>query len=340
VLAGVTGSLATVGLLAAIGALDRDDGSGAVAAGTGVTSAVSTNGNATQLAADTADSLVVVRVASTGGTRTGTGVCVGQSGSVLTSAVLVDDAETVVVIASDGRESTATVRGRDPVSDLVLLDLEADLSIASIAIETPTPGDDVYAVGAPTAGHSAPWVSHGVVASLDATTTRANGTSLTGLIETDAAASEGAAGGVLLDHDGDVVGIVVWPASGRAGALAVPIDVALEVAHELSRTGWVERAWIGINGVDRDDGVEVTKVIADGPAARAGVRIGDVVTALGERDVTQMAELLTVVRRHDPGEELTITVRRDDDMQTLAVTLGTKRPGSGSTDPQPALATP
>lgn len=334
-----------MGLLAAVGALDTDTPTTAVAGADTVTSSASGTHDAKQLAAEAADSLVGVRVASGDSARTGTGLCIGQSGSVLTSDALVGDAENVVIVANDGTETTARVRGRDPVTDLVLLDLEVDvasMSVASIAIDATTPGDDVYAVGAPSAGHDAPWVSHGVVATIDATTTRASGTSLTGLIETDAAAAESAAGGALLNRAGDVVGVVVWPATGRAGALAIPIDVALRVASELGRNGWVARAWIGVHGADRAHGVEVTKVVDDGPADRAGIRVGDVVTTLDEHSVAGMAALLTVVRDHDPGERLTITLQREGETTSREVVLGTKAPGSGHAvdDSQPAAVAP
>jgi S1-C subfamily serine protease len=323
VVSGVVGSLATVGLLAAVGAFGDDD-EPAAATTTVVAVAGDTDSAATRLAAGAADSLLLVRVHGDTGVRTGTGVCVGQSGLVLTSDVLVGDADEVVVVTSSGAETSARVRGRDPVTDLALLELDAAVDVAKVAPAVPTPGDDVYAVGAPAPGQDAPWVSHGVVSSVDAMATRESGVALTGLIETDAAAADAAAGGALLDADGHVVGIVVWPAPGRAGALAVPIGVAAEVAQQLQRTGWVARAWVGLRGVDGEDGVAVTSLTEQGPASRAGIEVGDLVTSVADRDVTTMTQLLGIVRAHDPGDVVTIVARRGDDVVSVEATLGTK----------------
>jgi S1-C subfamily serine protease len=141
------------------------------------------------------------------------------------------------------------------------------------------------------------------------------------LIATDAVMAPAAEGGALLDARGRVVGVLT--AAGERGTMAVPITRATDVAGQLRRTGKVGHGWAGIGGTDAPGGgVLVRRVEAGSPAATAGIEPGDVVVAVGGERVGGMGDLVTIVRRHRPGDELDVRLRRGSGSRRMDLRLG------------------
>lgn len=280
----------------------------------------------------------VVRV-EVDGQSGGTGVVVLDDGHVLTSAEVVDGAEDLRLVVSDGTVVPARIVGIDLLTDLAVVAPVAghgddvDWTAATLAEgSTPGVGEAVVAVGAARADR-APTISVGVVAAVGTRMGTARGSWLHGLIETDAPIAPGGAGGALCDRTGAVVGLST-SASGDSGAgYATPIDLAWAVAEALMADGEVHHVWLGIEGADLADddtavagiahrrGVVVQRVVPGSPAEAAGLLPGDELVAVGDRTLTSMDDLVVALRHHRPGDEVTVAVRRDGEPVDLAVTL-------------------
>jgi S1-C subfamily serine protease len=314
--AGAVGALLTVVVLSAAGAFDQHSVTGAE---NRPTAAGHTIDPASTVAARVAPAIVAVRVLGASGSRTGSGVCIRHAGQVLTSARLIDGATRIELVQSDGTVRIAHVMGTDPASDLALLSTDGDLAAADLA----TPGslkvgDSVYAVGADSTG--TPWVSAGIVSSLD--TRVANGsTTMTGLIQSSAATEPAVAGGALLDASGRVAGIVMTPLQGQLATI-VPIRLASRVADDLRANGYVDHGWLGLSGkISKRNQLVVTAIAPNGPSAHAGIEVGDVIVNADSQPITTMAELMAAARGHWPGQRISLELTRDHSDWTVAVLL-------------------
>jgi S1-C subfamily serine protease len=182
-------------------------------------------------------------------------------------------------------------------------------------------GDTVWVVGAPSPGDTAPWMSSGLVASTDSLVAVASGPTTSGLVETAAASTSGSTGGALVDHSGNVTGIVLSPVGDDRMTYAVPISTALSVAADLRTHGYAIHGALGINGVNNSDGPTVSSVIANGPAARGGVRVGDVIDSVDNHEVYSMDDVMAVVRHDRPGQAVELTLERGSSTVRVRVTL-------------------
>jgi len=328
-MAGAAGAILTLGVLGAVGALDRTAERG----GTGPvvpTSAPMPTDEALALAA--AHSVVAVSAHDGKGTRRGSGVCVRRTGEILTSDRLVGTAKKIDVTTADGVVRSARVVGRDTTTDLVLLRVERDgpkaaavtasfSSLAGFASTAPKTGDSVFVVGAPSPGDDEPWLSTGLVASTDSLVSVDSGPTTSGLLETAAASSTASSGGALVDRTGKVTGIVLAPVSGSRMTYAVPITTALTVAKDLRAQGYTAHGALGIDGINAPAGPTVTSMVTDGPAALAGVRVGDVVESVDRRDVYTMRQLMALVRHDSPGQTVVLALRRGSAKLNMLATL-------------------
>ncbi len=266
----------------------------------------------------------------------GSGFIIGADGQVLTNAHVVADAETVTVRLADGKhEYAGKVIGIDRRSDVALLKIDAqNLPVASLGkSDAVRPGEWVAAIGAPFG--FANTITAGIVS---ATERVLPGGSLVPFIQTDVAVNPGNSGGPLLDMSGNVIGINSMIYSGTGGymgvSFAIPIEVALDVAHTLQQHGKVTRGRIGIGiqpmtqdlarafKLDNENGVVVTNVEADGPAAKAGVKTGDVILAYNNRPVEQSTQLPRWVAATKPGERATLSLVREGARRDVPVTVG------------------
>ncbi|TSE22450.1 S1C family serine protease [Tepidimonas aquatica] len=272
----------------------------------------------------------------------GSGVIVSPAGYILTNNHVVEGADEIVVQLSDGRQTTAQVIGTDPDTDLAVLRVTlADLpTIVLGRSDTLQVGDRVLAIGNPFGVGQT--VTAGIVSALGRSQLGLN--TFENFIQTDAAINPGNSGGALVDAEGRLVGIntAIFSRSGGSMGIgfAIPIDTARGVMEAIVRDGSVTRGWIGVEPRPLEPqwaehlglpegvrGVVVGGVLQDGPAARAGVEPGDVITRVGERAVADVPALLATVAALPPGEPTTLTLWRQGREIKLRVVPG-RRPAA------------
>ena len=272
-------------------------------------------------------------------TGLGSGVLVSSDGYLLTNQHVIDGADDIEVTLSDGRSASAKVVGTDADSDLALLKVSLDNvpvipfgDIGHLSV-----GDPVLAIGNPfNVGET---VTSGIVSALDRN--QLGLSTIENFIQTDAAINPGNSGGALVDGEGRLVGIntAIFSRSGGSMGIgfAIPVDIAREVMDALIRDGEMTRGWIGVQPRDLTpefadsfqlpvkEGVLVTGVLRDGPAAQAGLKPGDVVTAIGGVKVSNTAQLLRAVGALKPPSSAVLAVQRGSDAMTVSVPVA-KRP--------------
>jgi serine protease Do len=265
----------------------------------------------------------------------GSGFIVSADGLVLTNAHVVRDARQVTVKLSDRREFSAKVLGSDPATDVAVLKIDAT-GLPTVALGDPAAvqvGDWVLAIGAPYGFEQT--ATQGIVS--------AKGRSLPGdsvvpFIQTDAAVNPGNSGGPLFDASGRVVGINAQIYSQSGGfqglAFAIPMNVALHVKDQIVAHGHVAHARLGVMlqdlsaplaasfGLPAPDGALVASVAAGSAAAQAGLKPGDVVTAVDGTPVRVAGDVSSRVGLARPGDKLQLAVWRDKARQEMTVALG------------------
>jgi len=191
------------------------------------------------------------------------------------------------------------------------------------------PGDAAIAIGSPFG--LAGTVTTGIISALNREITAPNRFTISGVLQTDAAINPGNSGGPLLDAQGRAIGVNSQIATGGSQqssgvGFAVPIDIVKRVVPALKRGEVIERAWLGVStGVDPDaEGVVVAGVVSGGPADRAGVRTGDVVTEIDGEAVSEPSDVGNVVNAKEPGDVIVLKVRRGEATRDVEVRLGTR----------------
>ncbi|MGC5627455.1 S1C family serine protease [Georgenia sp. Z1344] len=320
------------------------EGAGGDATGTAVPASAAGEDGWSEVVAEVTPSVVAVSVRTGQGEGSGSGVVLDEAGHVLTNAHVVSGAEEVTVTLDDGRLLEAEVVGTDESSDLAVLALaEApdDLVPATLGSDADLAvGDSVLAVGNPLGLRGT--ATTGIVSALDrpVTTTDASGEGpvVTAAVQVDAAVNPGNSGGPLFDAQGRVVGITSSIATmsgsgGQGGSIgvgfAIPVDLASRVAGELIEDGTAEHAFLGVAlddgeaaaGGEVRAGAVVRAVEPGSPADEAGLREGDVVTALDDAAVGSAAALTAAVREHVGGDEVVLAVVRDEEESDVGVTL-------------------
>jgi serine protease Do len=270
----------------------------------------------------------------------GSGFVIDPAGFVVTNNHVVGNASRVVVSLQDGTELPARVVGTDELTDLALLRVEPKEQMPSV----PWGSSGTIRVGQWVLAAGNPFGLGGTVTSgiVSARGREIGAGPFDDFIQTDAAINPGNSGGPLFNVAGEVIGIntaIYSPSGASAGiGFATPSDLARGVIDQLRRDGRVERGWLGIAVQDFGGeegtpvsrrGAQIQNVERAGPAARAGLRQGDVVTALnGERIETSRA-LIRGVAGTPPGQTVRLTLQREGRQRELAVQVG-RRPGSSS----------
>jgi len=275
----------------------------------------------------------------------GSGVIVRSEGVIVTNNHVVSGGTEITVALADGSQLPATLEATDPLSDLAILRIDRDgLPAMELADRYPEIGQLAVAVGNPLGFENT--VTAGIISglgrSIPASATH-GGQSLVDLIQTDAAISPGNSGGALIGPDGRLVGINVAYIPPAAGAVslgfAIPSPTVSDVVDELLEDGTAEHAYMGVQmatvtaqaadqlGLTVDSGAAVLSVEAGSPADEAGLREGDVITAIDGAVVRDLPALLTRLRRYDPGDTARLTVARTDGDVDVSIQF-TARPTS------------
>ena len=264
----------------------------------------------------------------------GSGVIVSPEGYILTNNHVVEGAQEIEVTLSDSRRTTAKVIGTDPDTDLALLRITLDRLpvIAMGNSDTVQVGDKVLAIGNPFGVGQT--VTGGIISALGRNQLGIN--TFENFIQTDAAINPGNSGGALVDVNGSLLGIntaIYSRSGGNMGiGFAIPVNTARQVLDGLVRNGQVTRGWIGVEpvelnsdlaetfGIQQTEGVIITGVLQNGPAFKAGLKPGDVLLAVGEKDVRNVSELLTLIAAQTPGTAVKMRIKRRNADMTLDVT--------------------
>ncbi len=270
----------------------------------------------------------------------GSGVLVSRQGYILTNHHVINQANEIRVVLRDGRQLPARTIGTDPETDLAILKVaDENLPVATLGnSQQLRVGDVVLAIGNPFGVGQT--VTFGIVS--------ATGRSQLGIsdfenfIQTDAAINPGNSGGALVNALGEVIGIntAIFSESGGSHGIgfAIPMQLAHGVMQQIIEQGRVIRGWIGLTGqtltpalaeslnTRQQQGILISATLPDGPADRAGIRPGDLLTALDNQPIMDIMEMLHWVASKKPGETLTLTVERRGDQQRVRVIIA-ERPG-------------
>lgn len=313
--------------------------------------AAKTDGTIAAAAAKIQPSVVTISVTGAQESGTGTGVIIRSDGYILTNNHVVSVAGnggSIQVLTDDGRQVAAKIVGTDEPDDLAVIKVDglSNLTAATFAKSSNlVVGQAVVAVGAPLGLSNT--VTSGIVSST-ARPVRAgdNDQSIFNAVQTDAAINPGNSGGPLVDLNGNVVGINAAIATAGSGGLqipgqsqqsgsigigfAIPSDEASRIANELIATGKATHAVIGVqvnqssNGQSTNTtlGATLSTVQSGSPAANAGLKAGDVITAVGNQRIEDADGLVAAIRSHAPNDKVTLTYTRDGKTNTTDVTLG------------------
>ena len=262
----------------------------------------------------------------------GSGFVYDSAGHIVTNSHVVSGARSISVTFSDGSKYGATVLGTDPSTDLAVLKVDApsgklhpltlgDSNKAEV-------GDGVVAIGAPFGLEET--VTTGIVSALDRNISSATRYSISGAIQTDAAINHGNSGGPLLNMAGQVIGVTTQIESESGGndgiGFAIPSNTVQSVVSRLAKGEKAVHPYLGvlIGSPSNGNGARVERVTGGSPAAKAGLKAGDVITAFGDDKIGSPDELTAAVATKQPGDKVQVTYRRKGDIHTVEVTLGTR----------------
>jgi putative serine protease PepD len=341
-----TASIVLLALVSGLigGVLGGDATKGLISSGVNLVSSNSTiersPDSVAGLAARVLPSVVSIETTSSDGGATGSGFVIDANGYLLTNNHVVANALTIKVMLNDGREFAARILGRDQSYDLAVLKIEAT-GLKALQFgdsDKVQVGDPVIAIGSPL-GLSGT-VTQGIISAKDRPVTAGDSNSSTSFIsalQTDAAINPGNSGGPLVDATGAVIGVNSAIASlgsnlgSQSGSIglgfAIPINQARKTADQLIKDG---KATYPVIGVAVDMGYSgggaliaksATAIMAGGPAAKAGLRAGDLITAIDGMKITTPEELIVEIRTHNVGDEVTITYIRGKQSGTAKLIL-------------------
>ena len=275
----------------------------------------------------------------------GTGFIIDDQGHIATNNHVVstdsgDAAQDITVTLDDGSEHTAKIAGRDPPTDLAVLEIDGgNLKPAALGDSSKLEvGDDVIAIGNALDLPGGPTVTKGVVSALDRLIQEQN-VSIPNAIQTDAAINPGNSGGPLVDLNGEVVGITTAVIRGSTEnaegiGLAISMETAQPIIKELIDKGRVQRGFLGVTiqeitpslaqqfNLSVDHGVGIRSVQPGGPAATAGLSQGDIIVKLGDKDIRTSGDLFGALTEHRAGDVVQVEYFHGGDQKTTEVTLG------------------
>ena len=257
----------------------------------------------------------------------GSGFIIDSSGIIVTNNHVVDRADKIIVSLTDGRQLTAKVIGRDELTDVAVIKVQSDAPLPSVTWGDSSKaevGDWILAAGNPFGlGGS---VSVGIIS---AERRDLGSGPFDNFLQLDAPINPGNSGGPVFNMDGQVIGVssvIVSPTGASVGiGFAIPSESVSRTVAQLLSKGSIERGWLGVAVDDRDAGVTIASVDRTGPAARAGIRAGDVVVAVGGDRIESSRGLIRAVAVVPPGDRVEVTVRRQGREIEIPVSVG-RRP--------------
>lgn len=280
----------------------------------------------------------------------GTGIIISSDGYVLTNKHVVGNARNVQIVGHDGTVyEDVSVVGTDPLNDVAFLKIKnaTNLTPATLGDSSDVQvGEKVVAIGN-ALGEFQNSVTSGIISGrgrpiiAQGEANNASGEQLDNLFQTDAAINPGNSGGPLLDLNGNVIGINTAVAEDAQGiGFAIPINATKGIIKNLKDTGKVERAYLGVKYISLSPSVaksyklsvsqgafitdeQQSAVLEDGPAAKAGIEDGDIVTKVNNVKIDQNNGMALLLAEYVPGDKVTLTIDREGETKTIAVTLGT-----------------
>ncbi|MEP7104669.1 MAG: trypsin-like peptidase domain-containing protein [Chloroflexota bacterium] len=280
----------------------------------------------------------IVQIDTQGGL--GSGIVFDSQGDIITNAHVVAGATRYTVTTSDGHQYPATLVGAATGTDLAVIKIGSDVGLKPATFGDSSKvvlGDIVVAIGSPLGLSDS--VSEGIVSGTGRSQSEGNGVYLTDLIQTTAAINPGNSGGALVDISGHVVGMPTLgasssPRSGAAGGIgfAIAADQIVTAGQQLAGGGSVTHTGLAYMGVTTTDstggGAAVETVVAGGPADKAGIKAGWVITAVGGRSIPDANAVGSVLATYKPGQKVDVVAKLPDgSTKTVSVTLG-ERPAN------------
>ncbi|HLR76325.1 MAG TPA: Do family serine endopeptidase [Balneolaceae bacterium] len=270
----------------------------------------------------------------------GSGVIVSKDGYILTNNHVVADAEKIIVTLHNGREYKGDVIGRDPLTDVAVVKIDAE-NLHPLPIgnsDEAKVGEMVLAIGSPMGAQLAQTVTFGIISAKGRTIGGGQG-SFNYYIQTDAAINPGNSGGALVDMNGQLIGInsaIISKTGGNQGiGLAVPSKIARSIMNSLIEKGEVERGYLGIGfggnvdatmaealDVDVTNGVIISNVEKGSPADKAGLKEGDIVYKINGKTVKDWSQVRVIIGTSKPGDKVTLGIVQDGKKEKVEVTLG------------------
>jgi putative serine protease PepD len=351
--AGVTYALKDNNNSSSTSSLTSSNNNNTSTTGSGLNTASPNSTQVTAVAAKVLPSVVTITVtASDGSGDEGTGIIISSDGQILTnnhviSAAASGSGTTMTVTFDDGRITPATILGRDTSSDLAVIKASGVSGLTKAELgdsSTLAVGQSVVAIGAPLGLSNT--VTTGIVSALNRpvspssdTSSQSSSQSVLDAIQTDAAINPGNSGGPLVDMNGKVIGIDSAIATASSGSLgssgtsgsiglgfAIPINQAEWVAKELVTSGTATHSLLGVSVSDpsataTQAGAVVSAVTSGGPANKAGIQKGDVITKVDDQQIGGADSLVAAIRSYQPGSKVTITYQRNGQTASTQVTL-------------------
>lgn len=356
-LAGVIASGAVCGVLAGTGVIGGS-GTSTSSSGTSQTLNITADSEDTTVAkavaAKAMPSVVTITTTLDNGYGIGSGVILDTDGNIITNYHVIDGAQDIKVTIN-GTQYDATLVGGDESSDIAVVKAEVNDGTTLTPIEVGDSsqlvvGDWVMTLGSPLGLEQS--ASSGIVSALyrNTTTTSESGTSnvfYTNLIQTDASINQGNSGGALVNDQGQLVGICTLYSSEDESfsgiGFAIPGNYAVDLANKIINGEPITHAYMGVsvstvnsqnaqaNHLSVTSGAYVASVTEGGAAANAGIQQGDIITKVGDTDVSSADDLILAVRSHSVGDTVDVTFTRGSDQQTVSVTLGSDEGVEGGT---------
>jgi len=270
----------------------------------------------------------------------GSGVIVRPDGYILTNNHVIAQAEQIVVSLQDGRRAVAKVIGTDPDTDLAVIKIELEnLPVLPFKLSGNEVGDVVLAIGNPFGVGQT--VTQGIISAVGRSDLGIN--TYEDFIQTDAAINPGNSGGALIDVAGNLIGVNTAIFSQSGGSLgigfAIPAKVCQQVLNSILKDGRVIRGWLGISLVppQQDDvleprktGVMVAGVLKNGPAAQAGLKVGDKIVKVNDEEISSASHLINYVALQVPNSIIKIEVLRGNELHNIDVTVTERQSSPGS----------